>query len=103
MQAVHLLGLKRSAAAMAPARRHFHTLFSLRPRLLPAATTRYHTMPVRPFSSNAGSHYLSSDEETEERADTGVAEKLQAAYRLIKEVQRGEVTYICDGAVPLDV
>lgn len=31
-----------------------------------------------------------------------MAAKLKAAYELIRKVQRNEITYVCDGKVPID-
>ena len=47
----------------------------------------------------------SDDEGDKDDGDDGdsMAAKLRAAYQLIKQVQRGQITYLCDNSVPIDV
>lgn len=48
---------------------------------------------------------LLTDSELEDTDDKreSAAEQLKRALDRIKEVQRGEIHYICDGATPMDV
>ena len=55
------------------------------------------------FIANPYTYDVSSADEAEDDDESSLANKLRAAYELIKKVQRKEITYICDNSVPIDV